>query len=270
MAALVFRLRAAPPERLDLSALTRAGLAGLDRAAIAALVIGTTRQAPTVGDLFEVIGDDTGEIVFEGGSDRFDRIGAGLTGAARITVVGDAGLDVGAGMKGGAIRVTGSALHRAGAGMTGGLLTIGGDAGDFTGGTAASGAMAGQAGGVIVVGGRVGDRAGDRMRRGLLVALTGTGAHAGARMSGGTIVTAELGAEPGTLMKRGTMVAGRHGDLGPTFVPAGRYELPFLRLLARHIATTVPVAAGLIPERAMRWRGDMAALGKGEILIGAG
>lgn len=267
MAALVFRLGAPPPERLDLSPLTPAGLAGKSAAEIAAIPIGTTKRGLTVGDVFAVSGDDPAEIVFEGGSERFDRVGLGLA-AGRITVVGDVGLEVGRAMKGGSIRVAGSAGPLAGAAMTGGLLTVEGDAGDFAGG-ATHGAMAGQAGGVLVVKGRTGERTGDRMKRGLIVVLGGAGAHAGSRMSGGTILAPSFGDFPGTLMKRGTLIAGSHGDLGPTFVHSGGFELPFLRLFAKHILATVPEAVALVPSRAERFRGDMAALGKGEILVGA-
>jgi formylmethanofuran dehydrogenase subunit C len=127
--------------------------------------------------------------------------------------------------------------------------------------------MAGQTGGVIVIAGRAGDRAGDRMRRGLIVVAGETGAHAGSRMTGGTLLAGRFGAEPGTLMKRGTLIGALGGAPGPTFVDAGGYAGTFLTLFARHVAAMVPEAAGLVPGRAQRWRGDMATLGKGEILV---
>lgn len=267
MSALTFRLLAPPPERLDLSALTPEAVAGKSPAEIARTPVGTTRAGLLAGDVFAITGDDAADVRFEGGSDRLDRIGFALA-AGSIRVEGDVGLEVGRGMTGGMVLVEGSAGPLAGTAMTGGTIRIAGDAGDFTGG-AVHGAMAGQAGGAILVGGRLGDRAGDRMKRGLIVALGGTGAHAGSRMSGGTILAAALGADPGTLMKRGTLIAASGEDFGPGFVHSGGYELPFLRLFARHVAALWPEAASLVPARAERWRGDMASLGKGEILIAA-
>ncbi|MEJ1160829.1 formylmethanofuran dehydrogenase subunit C [Prosthecomicrobium sp. N25] len=265
MAALTLRLLGEPPERLDLSAVTPAALAGLSAAAIAAIPVGTTAAGLRLGDVFAIAGDDPSEIRIEGGSPRLDRVGMGLE-SGSIRVAGSVGLEAGRGMKGGTLTVEGDAGHRAGAGMTGGTLAIGGDAGDFAGG-ALHGAMAGQDGGILLVRGRTGERTGDRMKRGLVVVLGGTGPHPGSRMAGGTILTAALGDRPGTLMKRGTLIAATVGDLGPTFVPSGGYELPFLGLFARHLAATLPEAASLVPRRAERLRGDMAALGKGEILL---
>lgn len=265
--ALTFRLKAQVPERLDLSGLTPAALAGKSLGEIAALVIGTTRFAPTVGDLFDLSGTPDDTIHFEGGSERFDGIGTKLAGGT-IVVEGDAGARLGTGMKSGTITVAGSVGPHAATAMTGGRIEIGGDAGDFLGG-AIHGAMAGQQGGFVLVRGRIGDRAGDRMKRGTIVSLTGVGADVGSRMSGGTIIAPVSGTRPGTLMKRGTLILAEPGELAPTFVDTGSWAATFAMLLKRWIAAEAPDAAHLVPLRARRYRGDMAAVGKGELLVGA-
>ena len=94
MSGFTFRLRAPPPQRVDLSGLTPRALNGRTAAEIAALPIHTTRAALSVGDLFDIREGDLDEIVFEGGAERLDRVGAGL-GAGAIRVVGDVGVEAG-------------------------------------------------------------------------------------------------------------------------------------------------------------------------------
>src|SRR5687768_2405303 len=113
MKALTFTLRAEPPERLDLSPLTPQGLAGLDKRAIQNIRLGQSKRASTVGDIFRMSGSDAGNIVFDGGSSRFDGVGAGLTE--------------------GTVRVAGDVGAQAGRAMRGGQLTVGGDAGPHAG-----------------------------------------------------------------------------------------------------------------------------------------
>ena len=52
MSALTLELRSEPNQRLDLSPLTPARLAGMKPADIQAIAIGTAREVVTVGDLF--------------------------------------------------------------------------------------------------------------------------------------------------------------------------------------------------------------------------
>lgn len=266
MAALTFTLKATPPERLDLSALVPERLAGMDADVIRALVVGTSRDGLTVGDLFDVAGDDAADIRITGHA-RLDNIGRGLKGG-RITVDGDAGIYLGRAMKSGLIAVSGSVRGPyAGTAMTGGTIRIAGDAADAVGG-AVPGAMHGQAGGLITVAGHVGAYAGDRMRRGVLVVEGYVGDAAGARMVGGTILARTLGTRAGAGMKRGTLIAKTVADLEPTFVPTGTYGMPFLAILRKWVESEVPGAGALVPVNAMRYRGDMAALGKGEVIVG--
>jgi len=265
MSRLTFRSRGVPPQRVDLSALTPEALMGKSQAEIAALTIQMTRKALTVGEVFDVAPGDVEEIVFEGGSERFDRIGAGLKGGA-IRVVGEVGVQVGRGMTGGVVRIEGSAGPFAGSGMRGGLLEIAGDVGERLGGPLA-GETEGMNGGVIHVSGGAGARAGDRLRRGFILIEGVAGDYAGSRMIAGTLAIGGMaGALPGYLMNRGTILLAEGAvEMAPTFCDCGTFKLVAARLLAAHVE---PISARLgstfrAPLR--RFAGDLAALGLGEI-----
>ncbi|SON55844.1 Formyltransferase/hydrolase complex Fhc subunit C [Hartmannibacter diazotrophicus] len=266
MAALTFTLRAEVPERLDLSALVPSALDGKSASEIEKIVVGTTRKAPAVGDLFKVSGDDVTDIRFAGGSERFDHVGKALAGGS-IHVEGDVGGWLAAGMKSGSVTVTGSAMGPyAAAEISGGSVTIEGNAGDCLG-AALPGYMNGMAGGFVLVGGICGEAAGDRMRRGTIAVLGGTGDATGVRMIGGSILSPSMGARTGLMMKRGTLISSTPVELSSTFVDSGLYRLPFLALLRKHLGEVMPRAAHLVPSVAHRFRGDMSMLGKGEVLV---
>jgi formylmethanofuran dehydrogenase subunit C len=266
MSALVFSLKEQPPQRCDLSSLTPDRLAKTD-GAIEQLDIRTTRTPLFVGDVFSVTPGDASEIVFEGGSERFDNLGAGMTGG-RIQVTGDLGQRAGRGMSGGAIVVSGSVGRLAGSGMSGGRLEIGGDAGDLVGAPLPGGAS-GMTGGVLRIRGSAGTRAGDRMRRGLIAIEGGSGKYLGSRMFGGTLVCfGQAGALPGYLMTRGTLIiGGGAAATSPTFVDTGAHELVALRLIARWLIDEGIEGGSLAAARLRRLVGDTAVLGKGEIFV---
>jgi formylmethanofuran dehydrogenase subunit C len=266
VSAFTFTVKAPPPERCDLSALTPHGLAGA--AAPERLLIGTTRRGLRVGDIFTVRRGDPADIVVEGGSERFDRVGAGLSGGS-IRVTGDVGQLAGRGMRGGTIRIEGACGRLAGSAMAGGRIDILGDAGDLVGGPL-PGEASGMRRGTIHVHGRAGGRLGDRMRRGTIVVERGMGEAAGSRLLGGTIVCfGGAGARLGTLMRRGTVVlCERDADCGVTFVDAGAHDLVFMRLLAKQLSAD-GVDASRLAARRRRLIGDTAVTGKGEILLPA-
>ena len=269
MSRLTFTLRHEPEERLDLSALTPKGLAGLDRKAIAALRIGQSKRGTTVGDMFRITGKDMSDIVFEGGNERFDGVGTALEDGI-IRVMGDVGAQTGRLMRSGQLIVDGSAGPHAGSCMRGGRIEISGDTGDHLGGPLA-GELAGMNGGLIIVRGRTGDYAGDRMRRGLIAVLKGAGDYAGARMIAGTLVVlGEVGALPGYLMRRGSIILDRTpGKLSPSFIACGAPDLAFAGLLDRHLIVEGILKRPLLGRAPQRFGGDNAALGLGEILFPA-
>ena len=124
-------------------------------------------------------------------------------------------------------------------------------------------------GGTIVVAGRAGQRAGDRMRRGLIAIGGDAGDFAASRMIAGTVaVLGNCGKLPGYMMRRGTLLlAGKTALLGPTFAESGLSELAVLRLFIRELKTRLPAVRLTVFEGPVRrLAGDMAALGKGEII----
>jgi formylmethanofuran dehydrogenase subunit C len=264
---LTFTLIAEPPERLDLSPLTPHRLAGLSSADIARIRLGQTKQASVVGDIFRFAGGDIRDIVFDGGSARFDRVAEGLT-EGTIRVIGDAGAQLGRSMRDGRVIVEGSAGPHAGSGMRGGHIEITGNAGDHLGAPLA-GELAGVNGGVIVVHGKAGAFAADRMRRGLIAILKGAGDHAGCRMIAGTLViTGGAGVMPGYLMRRGSILLDRAPkSLSPSFVECGSPDSVFAAVLDRHLITEGMMKRPMLGRAPRRFGGDNAVLGKGEILF---
>ncbi len=261
---LRFLRRAEPDRRLDLSPLIPERLAGLSLAEIATLPLDTGRRAIMVADIFEVRPGDAAAIVIEGGSRRFDRVGAAMR-QGTLHVAGDVGQQAGRGMAGGRLAIGGDAGGWAGSGLSGGLLEIAGDAGDRLGGPL-PGERTGMRGGTIVVRGNAGLRAGDRMRRGLVVVEGDAGAHAASAMVAGTLVVCgSAGAWPGILMRRGTLVLGRPAVLAPSFLPTGGTDLVFTRLLAHSAGAFSAAAAACIRSAEIRYAGDLAVLGKGEV-----
>jgi len=267
--ALTFTLRAEPPERLDLSPLTPQGLAGLDRRAIADIRIGQSKLASTVGDIFRLSGSEPSNIVFDGGSGRFDCVAAGMTEGA-VRVAGDVGAQAGRAMRGGLLTVEGDAGTHAGSGMRGGRLEILGNAGDHLGAPLA-GELAGMNGGALVVRGRAGALAADRMRRGLIAVLKVCGDNAGSRMIAGTLVIAGgAGEMPGYLMRRGSILLDRAPkSLSPSFVECGAPESVFATLADRHLIAEGILGRPLLGRRPRRYGGDNAVFGLGEILFPA-
>ncbi|MEX6506634.1 formylmethanofuran dehydrogenase subunit C [Jiella sp. M17.18] len=270
MSGLTFRKKAEPEQRLDLSVLTPERLAKLSAREIATLPIGTTKVAVSVGDVFDVSGDDASDIRFEGGSERFDRIGEALEGGA-ITVEGDVGTRCGRVMRGGRITVTGSAGSYAGSSMSGGFLSIAGDAGERLGG-ALDGETVGMSGGAIRVAGNAGARAGDRLRRGTIAVMGDAGADAGSRMIAGTLIVGGRAAgTPGRLMKRGTLfLCGGAEHLSPTFLDNGVADLLILRIMAKAFAEGEIGAVPFTGNPMRRLGGDTAVLGRGEIFLPLG
>ena len=198
---------------------------------------------------------------------RLDEVGAGWTGGILI-VDGDVGQRLARGLSGGAVTVRGNAGPFAATEATGGTIAIEGDAGERAGG-ALHGRMAGLCGATLVIRGRAGERLGDRMRSGLIVA-DAAGDFAGSRMVAGTIVAGTAGHFCGYLMRRGTLLIREHGAAVPSFVETGVHRLLVARLLERALRPLAPHLADLARGEHRRRAGDLATLGKGELLTPAG
>lgn len=269
MKPFTFTLRQEPAQRLDLSALTPDRLAGRSVKEIEAIELGTTRASTKVGDVFKVAEGDLTSVRYEGGSARFDLLGAKLLPDFTIHVEGDVGAQLGRSAKGGRIVVSGSAGPYVASQMTDGHIEIAGDVGELLA-APLPGELAGMSGGRVVVRGKAGARAGDRLRRGIIIIEGDAGEDLGSRVIAGTIIV--LGAtwgRVGYLNKRGSLVLARGGDFGPTYLDCGAHQLTFARLFARSLKDDSAGAAVLLGGGLRRFGGDTAALGKGEILTPA-
>lgn len=265
MTALTFKLATKPNQRLDLSPLTPSRLAGLSAGEIEALAIGTTREPVTVGDIFKLTGNDATKLRLVDTNARCDRIGQGLT-EGDIDIDGDAGAYLGASMRGGKIMLKGSAGPFAGGSMRGGEIEIAGDVGERAAGVVVGEAF-GMRGGRLTIAGKAGPMLGERMRRGLVIIEGGADDYAGARMIAGTIlIKGRVGRWAGYGLRRGSLILSKEPkELLPTFGDCGKLDFDWLRVLERHLrATGSRVKLG---DRARRLMGDMAVLGKGEMLI---
>jgi formylmethanofuran dehydrogenase subunit C len=268
VSALTFSLKAAPARRLDLSPLTPDRLRDLKQKEILGLALETEAEPLLVDDVFEVKGSDAAEIRFEGGSARFDLIGHAMS-SGSIQVFGDVGYLAGRHLRGGHIAVNGDAGALLGSQMAGGRITLSGNAGASVGGPL-SGELSGMRGGLILIGGKAGERAGERMRRGMIVVSGPSGDYAGTGMIAGTLVLlGKTGHLPGYLMRRGTIVLGRGAQsLSPSFADCGPHELAFAALLGSRLVELEVKTGKLFKSPLRRYAGDLAALGKGEILLG--
>lgn len=270
MSGLRLRFKEAPTLPVDAAGLSPAVLAGMSGSEIAALPVRVGRDLVPLADLAEIHPGEPDTLVIEGAFSALDRLGHGLR-HGRVEVYGDVGAFLGQDMTGGRIELFGSAGPYAAAGMKGGVIHIQANAGHRLGG-ALPGEARGMLDGTVMVGGDAGDRLGDRMRRGLIVVHGRTGDLPASRMIGGTIVVqGACGSAPGCAMRRGTLLLGtdpgeRH--LLPTFADNGRHALPWLGLLARHVAR-MPNAPELDIDRVRRWTGCASVGGKGEILVTA-
>lgn len=239
-----------------------------NRAAIEKLPVHHGNERGTLADFFTIVGERSDAIRVEGDLSRVKGIGAGMSSGA-ILIEGNAGMHVGAEMSGGTIEVHGNVDDWAGAEMTGGLLRIRGNAGNRTG-SAYRGSKYGMRGGVVLVEGNAGHEIGGYMRRGLIAVRGDVLDHTGARMSAGSVfVFGSAGIRTGGGMKRGTIVCYKKPEILPTFKFNATYTPHFITIYLRALRATgfpIPKDADR-PHPFARYNGDLAELGKGEILV---
>jgi len=110
---------------------------------------------------------------------------------------------------------------------------------------------------------------GGYMRRGLIVVRGDVEDHTGARMVAGSIfVLGRLGARTGGGMKRGSIVCFHTPDMLPTFRLTSTYTPLFIPIFLRSLqARGFSVSEVQRARHFTRYCGDMAELGKGEILV---
>jgi formylmethanofuran dehydrogenase subunit C len=255
------------PIPVDAASLSPDRAAGLTAHEVSELPLLVGRTEERAGDLFDVDGAGSEDLVLEGDLSCFSRLGAGMA-RGRLTVRGSAGPRAGSGMSGGLLRIEGDAASRAGEGMRGGALVIEGSAGDHIGAPLA-GQSHGMNRGTILVLGDAGAMAGFRMRRGTIVITGDAGPGAGTAMLAGSLfVFGRLGAGAGALMRRGTIVTARPFDPLSVFPEEGRSRRPWLTLYYDAIeAAGVGLPAGARAAEYRRHVGDISGAGQGEILV---
>lgn len=249
---VVLTLRAPLAYQLEADAIVPDRFPALGANAIAGLPVWYGGQAAALGDFFTVRGERAGRVLVEGDLARATGLGAGMVGG-ELVIEGAAGRDVGTAMAGGVIEIRGSA-------------------GDNAGG-ARPGASRGMTGGEIVIRGAAGSDPGARMRRGLIAVTGDAGQGTGRGMIAGTVVVfGAAGPETGRWIKRGSIVSFGAVVRPASFRYACTYRPPHIRVLLRYLATRygLPVTASQIGGRYHRYSGDLAELGKGEILEWAG
>lgn len=263
----ILTVKNCPHVPLEAELLTPDVIAKLKLEEVCSLPVALGKRQRRLADFFDVEGPGSEDLEIRGDVGRVKWIGRGMT-CGRIKIVGNAGMHLGAFMKGGTIEVTGSASDWTGAEMSGGLIRISGDAGGQIG-AAYRGSLRGMRGGAILIQGTAGIEVGMRMRRGLIAVKGSVRDFAGLQMKGGTIVLMG-GAEirTGAWMVRGTIICLTPVRLLPTFSRTCVFNPAFLRLYAKHLGQfgyELPADSKMGSYR--RFVGDTSVPGKGEILV---
>jgi formylmethanofuran dehydrogenase subunit C len=264
---ITLTLKEQPSVPLESEVISPDVMAPLGNADIRALTVYLGKRACRLDDFFEVEGEASDRIEVRGDARQVKWIGRAMS-RGSIKVVGNAGMHLGAYMKGGSIDVTGSASDWLGGEMADGFIRVAGNAGGQVG-AAYRGSRGGMRNGTIIVGGSAGLEVAMRMRRGTIVIGGPVRDFAGLEMKGGTLVLcggAEL--RTGAWMNRGTIISLRPIPLLPSFLYSSTYNPTFLRLYAKHLR---PLGIDLPfdpPEGAYRrYTGDTSVPGRGEILL---
>ena len=249
MSGLVARAKAPLKQRADFAEVLAESWTTLPAAEMARRPVYLERDGQVqLGELFDLSGDPDGRIRFSGEMESVDRLGAGLS-QGEVIVEGNLGREAGLAMAGGSLDLTGNTGSRAGA--------------------APLGFKRGMTGGELIVRGSAGPEAGAAMRRGLLVILKSAGERTGLGMIAGSIVIfGAAGRDTGLWSKRGTVLA--LGKITPpaTYSYACTYQPIVLRLMLNRLSVKygLPVPRKHFTGLYRRYSGDMAELGKGEIL----
>jgi formylmethanofuran dehydrogenase subunit C len=246
---LVARLKAPLRQRADFSEVLAAAWTTVSAGALARRPVYLQQDgAAPLGDLFDLSGAPNGRIRFIGDLRQADRLGAGLN-EGEVTVEGSVGREAGLALSGGSLDIDGDAGPRAGA--------------------APLGFKRGMTGGELIIRGSAGAETGAGMRRGVLAIVRQAGEQTGLGMIAGTVIVfGSAGTDSGLWSKRGSVVA-----LGPitppaTYVYACTCQPVYLRLLLTRLRVRygLPVRPRHLNGLYRRYSGDMAELGKGEIL----
>ena len=246
--AVLLTLATVPAHALVADCIAADRFAALGSREIAGLPVLHGGRAAQLGDFFRVGGERSATLRIEGDLTRVEGIGAAMA-SGEIFIAGGVGRDLGVQ-------------------MAGGRIDVGGNAGDNAGG-ARPGAARGMTGGEIVIHGTAGAGAGACMRRGLVVVTGDAAEGTGRGMIAGTVVVfGKAAAGAGRFLKRGSIVAVGVIERPATFRYACTYRPPYVPLLFRYLRARygLAIADRHVTGQYQRYVGDMAELGKGEIL----
>jgi formylmethanofuran dehydrogenase subunit C len=260
-------LKEQPTVPLEAEVISPDVLAGLGHEEICALPLFLGKRRCRLDEFFVIEGERSDEVVMRGEGGRVKWIGRSMS-RGRLTILGNAGMHLGAHLKGGTIEVRGNAADWVGAEMSAGLIHIHGNAGGQIG-AAYRGSLSGMKGGTILIEGRAGIEVGMRMKRGTIAVRGPVRDFAGLQMKGGTLFLLG-GAEirTGAWMVRGTIVSLKPVRLLPTFSLACAYRPTFLPLYVKHLQSQgFSIPPDLEDGAYQRYTGDAAVPGKGEILV---
>ena len=249
---VVLTLRAALERPLEAPCIAADRLAALGEREISALPVRHEGRAGALGDFFTVRGERVARVRVVGSLEGADGIGTGMTGG-ELVIEGNVGRDLGLAMSGGTVDVHGHAGANAGG--------------------APPGAARGVTGGELIIRGSVEGSVAQGMRRGLIVVTGDAGRGAGRNVIAGTVVVfGTIAAGAGRFLKRGSIVGFREMERPATFRYACTYRPPHLQVLFNYLRRhyQLPVAEAHVTGRYHRYSGDLAELGRGEILQWAG
>ncbi|PQO27219.1 formylmethanofuran dehydrogenase subunit C [Blastopirellula marina] len=260
---------------LDLRGVLPARLLGMTADEVARVTVWEGNRQVQLGQLFEIVLEDersAGMLRIIGDLSKADNIGAGME-EGKLFVQGKVGHHAGQAMKGGSLYIHGHVGNNLAEAMQGGFIKVLGNVGDRVG-APLPGGKRGMSGGSVFILGSAGNELGHRMRRGTMVVVTDCGDYAGYEMLAGTIlVGGKAGAAAGLSMRRGTIVlnGNQATDLLAGFAHATRFRPPMMPLLAKEFARLkVPEVVHLLkPPLYDLYHGDLAQMGRGEILIPA-
>jgi len=268
MSELVLTLRNAPATRFDASPLVPHRLAGRNADDVRRILLWSEGgESVETGDLFDVTGPPGESLRFVGDLSMLDRLGFAMS-AGVLRIEGPAGRAVGQRMTAGIIEVAGDADDGVGMEMSGGQIVVRGSVGRGTG-AAVPGSKRGMTGGEIVVFGDAGTETGACMRRGIIAVAGNIGPDAGRAAIAGTIVASGRCEPPsGRWIKRASLIALGDVTIPPAFLYSCTFRPSYVAVLLTHLrrAYGFPVNHEHVSGRYRQYRGDMAELGRGEIL----
>jgi len=263
---MILTLKEQPNVPLEAEVLSPDVMAKLGHDEVRALPMFLGKRQCRLDAFFDVEGEASEELEIRGDAGRVKWIGRGMT-RGHLRIAGNAGMHLGAYMKGGTIDVSGNASDWVGGEMSGGLIRIAGNAGGQIG-AAYRGSLTGMTDGTILIEGSAGLEVGMRMKRGTIAVKGSVKDFAGLEMKGGTLILGGAELRTGAWMIRGTIVSLTPIPLLPTFAYASSCNPTFLRLYAKHLQTQGFSIPYQVSDGAYQlYSGDAAVSRKGEILL---